>query len=181
MQGALCNKLLTIYATAKTGWEVNPPFLTLSLSVCLSVCLSLSLSLCASVSVSSIFLFLPSSMLFKREANGIKSACLSIYVWSWSPPPVWQFQSRRSLQGRLPETWGTWETLITTNLKQCRQAGGQTQSSLPHHYSTREPKCNQGRRSTFWARSSGCWSSCRVSHSHNVPDACLQLVGGNNG
>lgn len=49
MQGALCNKLLTVYATAKTGWEVNPPFLTLSLSVCLSLSVYLSVRLCLSL------------------------------------------------------------------------------------------------------------------------------------
>ena len=40
MLGALCNKLLTIYATAKTGWEVNPPpppWLCVSLPVCLYI------------------------------------------------------------------------------------------------------------------------------------------------
>lgn len=83
MQGALCNKLLTIYATAKTGWEVNPH----SVSFCLSV--SLPLSLCASVSASRIFLFLSSSMLFKhRVKSNMCNVC--IYACSWSTSPVSQ-------------------------------------------------------------------------------------------
>lgn len=76
MPGALSNKLLTIHATAKTGWEVNPPSLTLPL--CLSLCASvwfLYISLCA-------------YMLYKHEAKGSQSICLFIYACSWSCPLI---------------------------------------------------------------------------------------------
>ena len=85
MQAALCNKLLTIYATAKTGWEVNPPCLSLSLSVSLSVYVSLS------VSVSWGFHSCVFSSLFQHSFSTVRARAI---------PPVPQTQSGRSLQSR---------------------------------------------------------------------------------
>lgn len=69
MQGALCNKLLTIYATAKTGWEVNPSSLCAWLSVSLSISISVSLRVRSSPTFPLLAFFLISLFMHKAQAG----------------------------------------------------------------------------------------------------------------
>lgn len=100
MQGALWNKLLTIYATAKTGWEVNPRSISVSLSVCPPLCLYFCLSV-LSVYFFCVFLTLSFSK-FRLKAKDSKGTRLRICAYSWSTHPVLQIQGRRSPQHRFP-------------------------------------------------------------------------------
>lgn len=119
-----------------------------SLCLFLSACLYISVLLCQSVVYFSFCLFLvvntcsrpPSSILTDSEHETI-SVQVSCQTWC---------------------TWGQ-ETLITTNLKQCIQAGGAGCSQVQcTYFSAQERKKQSGQISKILNMGSGCWSSCWV-------------------